>query len=332
MFSTATYTATEPVRYATTVRATSMELLRVGRGDFWSQTTRVDLDRLWMQRADTNLPYTGRSTIGVDRVIMTFLRPSSSPMLRLGTDVLPGQITAQHSQQPISQRMSGPKHTSSLSLTREDFAHFGQVLTGRELDPLTVESVLTPPPHLMAHLHRLYESTLHLAQTEPDALAQPEAAHGLEQQLIQALFACLAHGEDQVPNTVRRKAEVLARFERVVGDNPDKALYLPDVCAAVGVPGRTLRLYCTEHLGMSPKRYLDLRRMYLARRALTLLPAGSVTVTRIATHYGFWELSRFATAYQSFFGELPSATLRRQAEIPAGRENFTAASIFAKIA
>ena len=118
LFSTATYTSTDPVRYATNVRATSMELLRVARGDFRSQTTRVDLNRLWMQRGDINLPYTGRSTIGVDRIIMTFLRPNSSPMLRLGADVTPGQMTAQHSQRPISQRTLGPKHTSSLSLTR----------------------------------------------------------------------------------------------------------------------------------------------------------------------------------------------------------------------
>ncbi len=265
-----------------------------------------------MQQGDVNLPYTGRSTIGVDRVILTFLRPTSSPMLRLGVEVTPGQITAQHSQRPISIKTTGAKHTSSLSLTREDFAQFGYTLVGRELAVPAIESVLTPPTQQMSSLHRIYESTVHLAQTSPDVLAQPAAAHGLEQQLIQALFACLANAEDHGSDLSRRQSRVLARFESVVEANPDIPLYLPEVCAAIGVPGRTLRLYCAEHLDMSPKRYLDLRRMHLARRALLLLSPGSVTVTEIITRYGFYEFGRFAAAYRLLYGESPSHTLRRQ--------------------
>jgi AraC-like DNA-binding protein len=88
-------------------------------------------------------------------------------------------------------------------------------------------------------------------------------------------------------------------------------MYLADICSAVGASERTLRSCCEERLGMGPIRYLWLRRMHLARRALLGADPTTTTVTQIATDYGFWELGRFSVAYQVLFGESPSASLRK---------------------
>jgi len=65
-----------------------------------------------------------------------------------------------------------------------------------------------------------------------------------------------------------RHAVVMRRLEELLEANPDRTLYLAELCAATGASDRTLRACCQEHLGMSPMRYLWLRRMHLARRAL----------------------------------------------------------------
>jgi AraC-like DNA-binding protein len=100
----------------------------------------------------------------------------------------------------------------------------------------------------------------------------------------------------------------MRRFRRVLEEHPNRPIYLPEICAAIGVPERTLRLCCQEQLAMSPKQYLTRRRMHLVRRALQAA-ATATTVTEIATRFGFWHLGRFSAGYQTIFGELPSTTL-----------------------
>jgi transcriptional regulator GlxA family with amidase domain len=106
----------------------------------------------------------------------------------------------------------------------------------------------------------------------------------------------------------------MRRFRRVVEENPDQPLYIPELCRAIGVSERTLRVCCQEQLGVGPKRYLQLRRLHLARRALRAARRDAATVTDIATRYGFWHFGRFAGEYQLLFDEAPSVTLHRQAE------------------
>ena len=201
-------------------------------------------------------------------------------------------------------------HYGSLSSTAGDLAAFGAVLVGRDLNKPPGSRVMRPQPAAMSRLLRLHEAAGHLAETAPEVLAIPAVAKGMEQELVCALVACLT--DATAANSCRLSQQtVLRRFEQVLEANRGEPLYIPEICAAIGVSGRLLRRYCQEHLGMSPRRYFWLRRMNQARRALTLADAHANTVTEIAANHGFWEFGRFAVTYKQLFGEAPSATLRR---------------------
>jgi AraC-like DNA-binding protein len=154
-----------------------------------------------------------------------------------------------------------------------------------------------------------------LAEDAPQVIANPAAAHGLEQSLVEAMVGCLSEATVREEHWAQQcHATIMRRFRRLLEDNPNQPLYVPEICAAIGVPDRTLRLCCQEHLAMSPKQYLLLRRMHLAHRALCAGTPAETTVTEVATQFGFYHFGRFATVYRAAFGVPPSATLNRPAD------------------
>jgi len=169
----------------------------------------------------------------------------------------------------------------------------------------------------MLRLLRLHKSVGQLAHDNPDILRLPQVLRALENELVHIMVRCLADGAAVEPTAGSRRHEtIIARFEEFLEENPNRPLYLTEICAAIGVAERTLRASCEEHLGMGPIRYLTLRRMHLVRRTLLGSDPSKTTVTQTVTDHGFWELGRFSVAYHLLFGESPSHTLRRPAVRP----------------
>jgi AraC-like DNA-binding protein len=212
-------------------------------------------------------------------------------------------------------RSPGPPSYGTISLPIDEMASLSGAVGGRDQISPKDYLILNPSPSALARLRRLHEAAGHLAEDAPEILANPDAAQGLEQTLVEAIVDCLCHGQRHETTLAQgQHAIVMRRFRRAVEASPEQPLFIPEICKAIGVSERTLRMCCQEHLGMAPKRYLLLRRMHLARRALRQADPNATSVTAIGTRYGFWELGRFAVEYQALFGESPSVTLHRPSE------------------
>jgi AraC-like DNA-binding protein len=182
-----------------------------------------------------------------------------------------------------------------------------------DLTPPLDATLVNSPPGALARLRRVHAAAGRLAEDAPEIIANPDAARRLEQALTEAFVECLDHRHELPDRSAQgQHAIIMRRFRRVLEENPEQPIYIPEICKAIRVAERTLRVCCHEHLGMSPKRYPVLRRMHLARRALRAAAPEATSVTDAAMRYGFWQLGRFAGEYRSLFGETPSATLHRQ--------------------
>lgn len=231
------------------------------RGEYSAELTRIDLHCLWMQRGDESLPRVLNISPNGERPAIVFATSQNQPALHFDGRELPQhEIIVTGFGLPIHFRSSGTCHWGAMSLTLEDLAAALQAIAGREFIVPFFTQFIRPPPTFLARLSNLHEAAGHLARTAPDILAHPEVARAVEQDLVHAMVSCISGGETaETSSTHHRHAAVARRLEELLEANPDRTLYLTELCSAAGVAERTLRVCCQEHLGMSPTRYLWLR-------------------------------------------------------------------------
>jgi AraC-like DNA-binding protein len=316
-------TFTDSDAYHAAFRATRTASVIIGRGDFRANFVTAELERLSLQGGNETLPRTVYSARDPRLFGIGFSAHPRQEIHINGLEVVPGAIIVFPGASEGHRRFVSASRWGSVALPHEDVAAAGQTLIGRDLIGPPSTHLIKPSPLLFSKLLNLHKSVSHLAQAAPEVLAGAEVARALEETLTRVMIQCLSEGQGiEVGSAHWRHAAIMRRLENFLEANPDRTLHLTDLCAAAAASDRTLRILCQEHLGMSPTRYLWLRRMHLARRALRMADPTTATVTEIATSYAFWELGRFAVAYRSLFGETPSATLRRPPEDPRPQKIF----------
>jgi AraC-like DNA-binding protein len=318
-------TFTDPDEYTSAIRAAEVEISMMKSGDFAGQLIRIDLHRLWMQRFSETLPRIAHIANGPGRAIISFATGSGASRTTGGIEIPQASISWDSQGYSRFERTAGAVNLGAMSLPLADMEALGASFSDADFTPPRDPLIFAAPPAALARLLDLHRTAGQLAEDAPEVIAEPEAARGLEQALLAALADCLCardhtwdhtwdHPRDRpaAASVNRRHGQIMKRFHAVLATNPDRVLHVPEVCKVIGTSNRTLTTCCNEALGMSPGRYLRVRQLNLARRALVRADPASATVTEIATAHGFWELGRFAAAYAALFGERPSATLRRR--------------------
>ena len=87
---------------------------------------------------------------------------------------------------------------------------------------------------------------------------------------------------------------------------------LEDIYGAAGVSPRTLRTMFIDVFGVTPSRYLRLRRLHHLRTTLLLADPTLRTVVELCLQLQFTDAGRVARDYKALFDELPGQTLARR--------------------
>jgi AraC-like DNA-binding protein len=301
----------DPDRYLAMLLSAGGQATLTRAGAFKADLVRVRLDALEVLRSYTSAAHVARAR-ALARVHFIFMPRPGSGHIWAGQSLRDGDLINPVPGQDFVVSVGDEAEWGCLSLEPTNLTRLSTALMGRDLGlSHAVRRFETGGSRAFARLQSAFNNVQHLTP----ATSTPATLHHWNDLLLRSLFDCLANSDLREDRTaIRRHALIMQRLHAVLDSFPDEPLELTDVCLAVGTTLRTLHICCQEFLGMGPARYLRLRRMHLARRALLDSESSRVSVTEIALRYGFWELGRFARYYRQMFGETPSATLHRDAE------------------
>jgi AraC family ethanolamine operon transcriptional activator len=144
---------------------------------------------------------------------------------------------------------------------------------------------------------------------EHSLAAELASAHLME--LCSTIIGC--EQEREIHHAGRPKLprrEIIRRAEGVLEERDHVSVH--ELATAAHVPERTLRKAFNEFFGVSPTRYLQLRKLHAIYRALRKAEPDETSVSQVLIAHGEWEFGRVAGRYRQLFGELPSETLQRR--------------------
>ena len=199
--------------------------------------------------------------------------------------------------------------------------------------PLNVaEALLSPPsdspllrsgaqdlmqahPHSWERAAELGRAAAATADADPRAFDGEEPRRSLRASLLHAVHELIAGPEgDERPRIIRaspaRRRIVLAADEYLRAE-PARPIYTEDLCGVLGVSAARLAEAFHATFGVSPHRFLKLRRLAMARASLRSHDGPAPLVKSVALSHGFWHLGQFAHDYRALYGEAPSDTLAR---------------------
>jgi AraC-like DNA-binding protein len=289
----------------------TVELLLTAGGEFQAKLTRIALPRLCLLRGQEWLARIALVSVDSDSLLVAFPSEPGPSQTWGGAAVKGGEIMTVGPTERLHVQTSQRCRWGVISVSVRAFERYGHAVLGSGFTSPAGIRRWQPPPADLQSLMGLFNSAIRLMEAQPGRAITAAAAHGLEQEVIQALMDCLRAGPLPMGDLARhRHIAIMRRLDDILTTRSGRTPRVAELCSALGISQRPLFTCCKEQVGISPSLYFRLRRMRRVHRALIGSHPGSTRVSVVATSHGFRDLGRFAGDYRKLFGELPSTTLR----------------------
>lgn len=299
----------DPEMMSVAVQNSVLEHVQLECGQFHGQIAHTVAPESWVDWGRYTLSVLARGDLSRDRVTIAMALQGQGDWRLLGSEALTGDIVVFPENGELLAALPPQAQWLTVQVSRDRLEAAG----------LLTHAYNANQAHRIhagdaADLYRTLLSLAPVLAPTPNAhLYDAQAVACAHDQLVDGLFAQLARwgvsGASDVPLGPTERHHVVRRAESYLEGRNEHSVRMEDMCQAAGTSLSRLERAFRETFGVSPRRYLNLRRLAAVRREL-LRQAPNASITDVATRWGFFHLGRFSQDYKALFAELPSQTLR----------------------
>ena len=292
-------------------------------GAIHAELIRAHLGPLVADAIYCSLPLALRGETVADRVCLVVpMNRTGSGQLN-GQPLIPGSLLAFGGSAEVAGASGAPLQCGILSIPPTALERTATAL-GIKPDPPGEGEFRVAPVVDRGRLGRAFGLLSCTVNHHKDAALTKREAGAIERAFLEVAVRSLA-GDSRRGSPYQSARFTSAQIARTCEDYARKWRYqnvtLADLCAASGVSERRVRSAFYECYQMSPTAYLRVTALNAVRRELLEGPRLRGAVSRAATDWGFWHLSRFAAQYRELFGESPRHTLSHRAPLSPAAAN-----------
>lgn len=292
-----------------TVSGAALEHVQLARGRFRATLLSAFFDETRVDLGAYNLPVLAAGPMPADRVTLGFVLEARGVGLLNGTEI--------RHPVPVVLGEHAELHFSLAAGTRWIAFQVGRdALENLHVFPLSSgmwipHSADAGTERLRRAIYRGIQTLAEIGHGNPEVSDANALATCLQEELL-GLFCGIL--EPAIPSPPKR---VQLRLVRIATDYLDahsaEPIRIRTLCDITGASWKTLERAFVAVSGVTPKRYLTLRRLTRARQRLLAASPYEGSVRTIAKECGIFHEGRFSRAYRDHFNELPSATLASRA-------------------
>jgi AraC-like DNA-binding protein len=290
-----------------------LKIVQLAPGSFDGHLMHAQIGELSVSAGDFGPDIRARGVMNQHLVTIGMMLQSSGEVSQWDYDVVPGDVVIFPKSVEQEGRYTGRSRYATISLSEEALADFavGEPML-QEPEFWTKINRFFPSPSLRASICSEVAEKVSLVQSGVIPTSEAGIRY-FQRSLVEAFITGIVDevsGErDEQP---RGGAKLVRDVEDYVdGVETDRSVHISELCSHLAVSRRTLHRAFQHTLGMGPLAYLRLTRLSAVHNALMTSKPANVSVTQAALDHGFTDLGRFAAAYRTMFGEVPSQTRRK---------------------
>jgi len=304
---------TEPEQVTTAQGGVFCQVIPIGAGPFAAAMHSISMGDVTLNLGQVSACM-GLLRTASDRALLQLPLEGAESLTLNTVPYRPGMVGTYAGGADLLRVGSRPTSFATLVLPSDAVEPLLEPAAGSRLLQPGGSAFMQPCPAFVDRAKRIIIAARATASTMPDVFDAEQSRFALRDALLKVAHDLVSPETDvkiRMPRGAQARRRIVLRADAYIRTHMDRPIYSEELCNVLAVSASCLADAFRATFGISPHRFLKLRRMSMVRAALQSCEGRVPLIKSVALGHGFWHLGQFAHDYRAIFGETPSDTLVR---------------------